>query len=167
MSSSASGLRGLTGASYAVGFLLIVVSVFDFATTILPAAPSDVSWRYGAVGLLSGFTLTPLLGGWIVAFTAASAGHRGVGVAMAALHLVVAVVIVLAVIGFGLDALQVRRATAEEQRALTELSSLKAVVKLLPSAAVAAWLGVAGLKTGRAGASPRSEGPASPVVVGR
>ena len=55
-------LAGLTGAGYFVAFLLISLSLFDFAGTLWPFLPSEASWRYGSVGILSGFLLTPMIG---------------------------------------------------------------------------------------------------------
>ncbi len=139
----------LTGAAYCVGALLIVVSLFDYAVGVWPFAPNQIEWRYGAVGLLAGYTLTPLLGGLILSVAAATAGHRVALRGLGIWHLVVALGLVLLIGSFSLDALQVRRDTDAQSRLVTEVGSARAAVKLLLTAIGAAWLGIAALRQAR------------------
>lgn len=154
----------LTGAAYCVGALLIVVSLFDYAVGVWPFAPGQIEWRYGAVGLLAGYTLTPLLGGLILSVAAATAGHRGTLRGLGIWHLVVALGLVLLIGSFSLDALQVRRDTDAESRLVTEVGSARAAVKLLLTAIGAAWLGITGLRQAR---GPVATGEETPELVVR
>jgi hypothetical protein len=145
----AARLGGLVSGGYCVAVLLILVSLLDYAATVWPFQPAELSWRYGAVGLLSGFTLTPLLGGLVLSTTAGLAGHRAALRAVAVLHLAVALALLLLLIGFSLDVLQVRRDTAPDARLVTEVSSAKAAIKLGLTMAAALWLGVGGIRASR------------------
>lgn len=163
-----SAVRSFAGASYCIGFMLIAISVFDLATTVLPAAPGDVSWRYGTVGLLSGFTLTPLLGGLIVAVTAAVAGHPRVGLLTGVLHVAVALVLLILLMGFTLDTLQVRRGTSDPSaQSLTEMSALKAAFKLVATIVAVGWLGWSGISQSRKANRATSGESSGPVIIGR
>ncbi len=159
-------LGALTGAAYCVGTLLIATSILDFVGTVWPLTLTDVNWRYGAVGLLSGFTLTPLLGGLILALTASLAGHRNALLVIGVLHLAAALVLVLLIGGFTLDTLQVRRAASEQVRSVAEIGAIKAAIKLVFTVVALLWIGVAGLRrpTGRPAASTATSG-ASQLLV--
>ncbi len=163
-SSPEAHLGPLKGAFYCVGALLILISLMDYAGSVLPAQLGNVGWRYGAVGLISSFALTPLLGGVILLGTAALSRQRAVLRAVGLLHLVVAVLLLVAIGSFALDALQVRRGSPPESQRVTEISAIKAGVELALTVVASAWLGLAGLRLSR----PR--GPARPakgnVVVG-
>ena len=60
--SNGGSLKGLSGATYFIALLLVVLPVLDFATNVWPFQPGLAVWRYGSVGLFSGYMLTPLLG---------------------------------------------------------------------------------------------------------
>jgi hypothetical protein len=139
----------LAGGAYCAALLLIVISGLDYAATLWPFQPAELSWRYGAVGLLSSFTLTPLLGGLLLSATAALAGHRRVLRAVAILHLAAAIALLVLLVGFGLDVLQVRRDTAPDARFVTDVGAAKAAIKLGLVTVVALWLGVGGIRASR------------------
>lgn len=157
----------LTSAGYCVGSLLILISAFDFLSTIWPFAPGDVSWRYGAAGFLAGYTLTPLLGGFLLASVAALAGHQGALRLIGLLHLLAAI-LVLAVIGaFGLDALQIQRQTQPDARGFTNANSARAVIKLGLTLVAVAWVGIAGLRQARRLRGATTSRPSELVVGGQ
>jgi hypothetical protein len=158
-------LGALVGATYCVGTLLVVVTLIDFAVTVWPFAPSEVEWRYGAIGLFAGYTLTPVLGGLLLAVAAAVAGHRAALRAIGVVHLVAAVALAFVLAGFTLDVLQVRRQTAPDVQAVTEIGSARAGLKLLLTLATVAWVGLAGLRQGRGGKASADNGV--DLVVGR
>ena len=134
-------LTAYAGPAYLIAALLIGYSAYDYLGSIWPLNVSEVSWRYGSAGILTGFALTPLLGILLAALVATAAGQaralRAVGVASLALGVVFAVV----VLGFGLDALQMRREAPEEARRLFDQGIAKAGIKLLGAAAAWWWLG--------------------------
>ena len=62
MADRRSGEDHIGRALVATGLLMVFVSLLDLGSNLWPFFPSAVEWRYGAVGILSGFTVTPLLG---------------------------------------------------------------------------------------------------------
>jgi hypothetical protein len=145
-----SRLGALAGPAYFVGGLCVLVSILDYAGAVWPAAPADVQWRYGAVGLLSGFTLTPLLGSLVLLATAGLARHRGALRGVGATSMVAAIALLVLLAAFGLDAVQVSRdAASPEQRTVAALGATRAGIKLLATAAALFWLGWAGLRQAR------------------
>jgi cytochrome c biogenesis protein CcdA len=157
---------GLISACYCVGVLLIAISMLDYVATVFPAEVGEPGWRYGAIGLLSGFTLTPLIGGLLLSVAAAVAGHGRTLLALGWLHLLFAVGLVVLLAAFSLDAIQVRRESATEAQTLTEISSLKAAVKLTATLVGLAWIGIAAIRQARV--RPAAARPAADsVLIGR
>lgn len=156
-------LGGFAGPLYYLAVLLVGLSVLDFGATVWPFAPSQIEWRYGAVGILSGYLLTPLLGVMVVLMVSWFSGHRRTTRTAAITSLVVAVILVIAVTGFGLDALEVRRATSEELRRGVEIGAGKAALKLMLAAISLGWLGLAGLRA--TAGSPSAGRSTSPLVM--
>ena len=154
--------RGL----YAVAALLVVISLLDFAGAIWPFLPGDAGWRYGAIGLLSGFLVTPLVGVVLAVLVAVEQRHFAVLKVLGILALAVGVLLLVSIVAFALDAIQVRReAATPELRRLTELSAAKAAFKLLTGTLATIWLG-SGLV--RQPSRPaRLVDEKGPIIVGR
>ncbi len=154
--------RGL----YAVAALLVLISALDFAAAIWPFVPGDAGWRYGAIGLLSGFLVTPLVGVTLAALVAVEQRHTGVLRVLGFLALATGAVLLVGIVAFALDAIQVRRdAATPELRRLTELSAAKAALKLLSGTVATIWLGSGLLR--QPSAPVRSIGEKGPLIVGR
>ncbi|MEO8448385.1 MAG: hypothetical protein ABI647_01270 [Gemmatimonadota bacterium] len=142
-------LTGLTGAGYFVAFLLVALSLFDFALTLWPFQPSDPSWRYGSMGLLSGFLLTPMLGSLLATFIAGFAGHNRTFKTLGILNAIGALILLILLISFALDSIQVRRETSPEAREVFVTGAAKAAMKHLTGIIAFGWLGIATLRAGR------------------
>ena len=141
-------------AFYLVAALLVVTPVMDVLTNVWPLTFGDLRWRYGAVGLLSGFLLTSLLGMALAVLTAVALRHRRVLAVLFALN-VAAAVVLLAVTGlFGLDVLQVRVTVPVASRDLFDVGAVKALFKHGTLVASFAALGVGA----RSSMSQRSAG---------
>lgn len=154
--------RGL----YAVAALLVLVSALDFAAAIWPFVPTDAGWRYGAIGLLSGFLVTPLVGVALVALVAVEQRHTTVLRVLGFLALAVGAALMVNVVAFALDAIQVRRdAATPELGRLTELSAVKAALKLVAGTVATIWMGSGLLRLPGRPARPVDE--KGPVIVGR
>lgn len=153
------------GPVYLIAALLVGFSLLDYFATIWPVNPSEISWRYGSVGILTGFALTPLLGLLLATGAATLSGHRVVLRAIGILGIIVGVLFVLLLLGFTLDVLQIRRDTPAEGRPLFDLGAIKAVVKHLGVALAWAWLGLRGWRQSRiVGGTHDRSGAASLVV---
>lgn len=154
--------RGL----YAVATLLVVISALDFAATIWPFLPSEAGWRYGAIGLLSGFLLTPLVGVVLATLVAVDQRHTVVLRVLGFSALAIGALLLVGIVAFALDAIQVRRdAATAELRRLTELSAAKAAFKILFGTVATIWLGLGLLRQPRPAARLADE--RGPIVVGR
>ena len=154
--------RGL----YAVAALLVVISALDFAGAIWPFLPAEAGWRYGAIGLLSGFLVTPLVGVALAALVAIEQRHDAVLKFLGILAFGAGVVLLVGIAAFALDAVQVRReAASPELRRLTELSAAKAAFKLVAGTIATIWLGNGLLRQPRRATRVRDE--KGPIIVGR
>jgi hypothetical protein len=154
------------GALYFIAALLIGLSLLDFIATIWPFVPSDVRWRYGAIGLSSGFLLTPLLGFALAALLANFAGHRRVLVIVGIVALVLGILLILGVLGFGLDAIQVRREASPGGRRVTEISTIKAGFKLTLGALGLLWIGWGSIRQFRSTKTIAKNEEQPPLVLG-
>jgi hypothetical protein len=155
----------LIGGLYCIAILLVGLSLLDYVATVWPVQLSEPRWRYGAVGLLSGFILTPLIG---VVVAVALAVYRRQFVVLRVVGIVCLVLAALLCIicaGFALDAIQLRRDAAPETRRVGDLGAMKALVKLAAAIVATGWMGLGAVRQGRGRESSREE--PSPIVVGR
>jgi chromate transport protein ChrA len=146
-----------------VALLLIAITKMDFLTNVWPLRFGDVQWRYGSVGLLAGFLLTPLLGIVFAMVAAAILEHRVVLRAISILDLATAVVLLLTIPVFALDVLQLRGGVAVEARTMFDMGVVKAVIKHLTIAVAFGWLGWAGLKATKGSGKKRRK--TAPLVT--
>ena len=159
-------LKSLAWPTYFVAFLLVATPALDFLTNIWPLHLSNVQWRYGSVGLLAGFLLTPLFGIMFALGAALVLRHRLVLRVVSYLNLVSAVLILVLVGLFALDVLEVRATVPEEARAMFRTGAAKAAVKYVTMAGALGWLGIAGVRAtrswvtiSRTGGKPSSDVP--------
>ncbi len=164
-SDSSPRLAPLTGPIYLTALLLIVVSFADYFSAVWPFRLGEVSWRYGAVGLFSGFMLTPLLGFMVAIGFATMRGHRGIAAAVSIASVILAVGLALGLVTFSLDALQVRREVAVEAKGVVDAGIAKAALKHLAAIAGFGAAGIGGLRATRR-VKPVS-GTDRELVVGR
>lgn len=153
------GAGTYAGPAYLIAGLMIAYSAIDYLGAVWPFVPSDVGWRYGSAGTLTGFALTPLLGMLIILVVATATGQRRVLRVAAMVSLGLAAAYVLILLGFGLDALQLRREAPAESRRLFDQGVVKAIAKHLGATAAWGWLGLRGSRTvGRLKRAPSEAG---------
>lgn len=157
-------LDRLAGPVYFVGALFIATPIFDFVMNVWPPAPGTAEWRYGAIGLFSGFTLSPLLGSALIAWVALVRGDRRTQTLMAVLNLATAVILLPLCIDFILDVVQLRSHIADRPDARWSYygGAAKSLIKYLTIMAALAWLGWTGWRS-----RPSAQGGADPIVVRR
>jgi hypothetical protein len=130
--------EALAGPLYLVAGLLVVMPLMDFAMSIGPAQFASVQWRFASVGLLSGYTLMPLLGLALALGLAGLTRQRAAQRVLIVLCLTLAVVMLLIAVGFLLDVMQVRATVPAEGRPAFQSASTRALVKHL-LAVIAFW----------------------------
>ena len=141
-------LASLDGPAYCVAALLVFSQLGDFVSVVWPWRVAALDWRFASSGLLSGFLLTPLLGALIAIGIAAARGSsrllRLFGIATLGAGGICAVVL----LGFMLDAVQLRSSIPEEQRRSFMDASVKAFLKYVMACAASCWLGLRAYRLG-------------------
>jgi hypothetical protein len=164
-------LRGFGVLLYAAGFLLAIGAVADWVAGAWPPRLAVAEWRFAAFGLFS--TAVPalvlasvlaLVGGWV----------RGSGTALCTIALmlvVAALVLLVGLVGFGLDLIQVLAQVAPDRREPTLLRAAAAALKsglgtlALLTGALFGWRGGSVIRQAARATGRRSE--PRPLVVGQ
>jgi hypothetical protein len=135
--------------AYGLATLLVLVPILDVLLQVWPLDPTEASWRFGAIGILSRSLLTPLLGLLLAMGTAAAAGHRPALRLTGALSGLLAFGLIGVGAVFALDGLELRAVVAPgEPRGRFDRTAFQASVKLglfillALAYAIFAWLGV-------------------------
>jgi len=160
-------LEALSGPLYFLALLLICTPLVDILANIWPLNFGDVAWRYGAVGMFSGFVLTPLLGVALACWIAVSLGHYLLQRVLGWLSLISAVVLFVAAAGFSLDVVQLRHTvpTNPPQAMWTfEIGAAKALLKHVTAALSLVWFAVA-MRRALRDAQGVIHRPAAPLVA--
>lgn len=134
--------EALAGPLYAVAALLIVVPLVDFVLSVPAPELSNIQWRFAAVGLLSGYTLTPILGLAMAFVIAAFLKQYAIQRLLLAACLSIAAILIVLAAGFLLDALQLRGSVPEDGRAAFNSAWKRAIIKLALSALAPAYMGL-------------------------
>ncbi len=146
-------IRGI----YLFGFALMLTAVIDLFSTVWPLRPTEMTWRYGFIGLAAGYVQTPTLGLLLIAGAAMWTGNttllRLVGVA----SLVVALLLLVFMGVFVPDVLQIRQLRPPETRSTMLYGAIFQEIKYFVAACVLILLGQGALKTARQGAADRAQ----------
>jgi hypothetical protein len=153
-------LKAFAWPAYFVAALLVVTPLVDLVANVWPPRPGAVEWRFGTLGLLSGFLLTPLLGMVLATAAAALLEQRGAQRVLALLDLTGAALLLLVGATLSLDWLQMRASIDPATRPAIDIGSGKSIAKHVGVAIALAWLGVVGWRASRPSAHPRSHQPA-------
>lgn len=129
-----------------VAFLLVATPLLDYLTNITPWLPGNVDWRYGVVGLLSGFLLTPLLGMVLASLLAVLVNRRGPRMIVGWLDVAGGAALLLLVPLFLLDFLQIRAGVPPAEMPTFQLAGVKAMLKHITAGLAFLWLGYATLR---------------------
>ena len=154
----------ISRATYGLAFLLIVLPIGDFLANAWPINPSLVSWRYGSLGLLSGYTLTPVLGSAMACLLALKLEHLRVLKIFSWINLTAGVLLLILAGVFLLDGLQVRSTVPVDERTFFEVGIAKALVKHLLVGASVVWFGLAGRRAAAQNGGGRSKSNAHIIV---
>jgi hypothetical protein len=162
-------LRRVVAPAYLLAAILIVFTVLDLTQSVWPVRIGDVQWRVLSIGLLSRLLIPPLLA-LVVAYAAALVGeHKGTLRALAVLDGVLAVVLLVGLAFYSLDALELRaRLTQANQN--YDIGIALSFVKYLLSFLILAWLTVSQWRAGsamRRGGRRGAPEPGANVVFSR
>jgi hypothetical protein len=145
--------------------VLVVHQLAEVMISITPMRLDDVTWRYGATGLLIGSTSTVAIGLGLMLLISALLDNRMAARWLGILAMLFAVMVGVAILSFGLDALQVRRMIREDAKPSFDdagLKSMMAAILFVPTMLWAGWQGVRYAKG--AGEKRATDGP--PIVIG-
>lgn len=153
-------------AIYFVAVLMILLPPLDVILSLQQYAWASARWRFGAVGLVSGAMLLPITGLLLASLTAVTAGqrlmHRIVLLAVA----VLALGLVLTMVLFGLDAIQVRREANPEVLRLFDIAVVKTLLMQAMQIVAVGLIARSALRAGRSLGSARSAERTPELVAG-
>jgi hypothetical protein len=133
--------EALSGPLYLVAMVLVAIPLLDFLLSVPAVNLASVQWRFAAVGLLSGYTLTPILGislGFVIASVLKQ--HR-VQVALVILCLTIGILLLVMCVGFLFDSLQLRFSIPSDGRVAFNSAWRRALLKHVLSAIALLYLG--------------------------
>jgi hypothetical protein len=133
--------EALSGPLYVVAIVLVVIPTIDFVLSVPEVNFGSVQWRFAAAGLLSGYTLTPILGISLAFVIASVLKHHGVQRALVIFCLTIGVSLLVMCVGFVFDALQLRALIPNDGRAAFNSAWHRAVWKHTLAAVALLYLG--------------------------
>jgi len=133
--------------AYLFLLFLFVWPVVDLWATAWPPRVGNLEWRYGFLGLMTSYWPTPLLATVLSMGLAFVLGHRKTFRGLSILCLLWALFVVIVLILFPLDAIQIRSATPEENRGILQVSAVLSELKHLTTFVILTFLGWGGWKT--------------------
>jgi hypothetical protein len=159
--------RAAVWAAYLIIGLMLFMPQLEAVFTLVPARFGETSWRFGAVGTVSGMLIQNafvLLAVGVIAF---ALGHRKVLRTLAVVALLAGLVTTLISGMFTLDALELRNAVRPEARRAFDFSTIMAVIKMVTIGPTVFLLGVAAWITSRRAPFEKraGEATASPLLV--
>lgn len=158
-------LRRLAWGAYGVAFLMIAIPLLDSLLGVWPLRVGEVTWRFGAVGLFSRAVMTPVFGLLLALATAIYMEHRVTTRILSILGFAGALLALVAIGFFTLDALQTRASVRPEAAGAFDTASAVAVVKYLLGLVVTTALAVGGWKASRKSTGRESAGETGSVLV--
>jgi len=126
---------------YLFGIALILHAVIDLSTTVWPVRVSEITWRYGFLGLGAGYLQTPILGLLFIGGTALWTGNLGLARGVGTLLLATSVILLASVGLFMLDVVQVRQLRPAEAQTAVLYGGLFQAVKYVLAALIVAAMG--------------------------
>ena len=101
-------MRHIAWPAYLVAFFLVGAPLLDLAVSIWPLHPRTLMWRWGSWALLSKALLVPVLGSLLAVTAASLLDHWRMQLALAVLNGLAAVLLLVGIALFVLDAVQLR-----------------------------------------------------------
>ena len=144
----------MIAAAYPLALLLVLMPLASVAITVSPLRFGEVTWRYGAFGIIMQSTTLPVLGVALVCIAAYLLGHHLVLRIVAALALVLGALLATGVALFALDALRTRPMVQPDAMAQFRAKTAWALLTATLTALVLAWIGIGGWRARVPGDTP-------------
>lgn len=158
--------RPLAWCLHALGLLLFLAPLLDLAAGVGSVNPGEVPWRFGAVGLLSGALVLPMVGIGLILIASVVLEQFGLTRTIGVIAILILLGILGLIISFGLDSLQVRAQLRQEAKRAFDLATIKAVATYLLEAFVLVVVARNALAAARIGRSrPRARRDGGTLVV--
>jgi hypothetical protein len=120
--------RTLVGVLVPVALLLIASPAADLVAALLPMRPGEVSWRFGAYGLITNSLITPILGLAIILVVSEHLEWTRSMTVTAAVCAVLALILFAGFALFVLDYIQLRQAVGRAARGPYDAAAFKAML---------------------------------------
>jgi hypothetical protein len=150
---------GLTWGLYAFAVVLVTSPLIDLLSTAWPLRATDLSWRYGFLGLGAGYLHTSIIGVVIAIAVAYVQDHVGALRVLGALSLVVAVALLPVLALWPMDVLQMRDLRAPEVQRGVVIGGVIQEIKYLGACIVLTLLGLGCMQLASAPRAARREAP--------
>jgi hypothetical protein len=131
----------LAGPLYLLAGMLVFVPLVDFILTVPPAEWTNVRWRFDAVGLLSGYTLMPVLGFAVALVVSAIRKQYSLQRGLVIGCLTMAAIILVLSIAFLQDMADARAYVTSDAMPAFSSATTRAIIKLLLTSISLAYLG--------------------------
>ncbi len=138
--------------------MLIGIPAFDAAMSVAPFRFGDPHWRFGAAGLLSNAMMIPAAGVLILLTAATAFDHRRTLRTTGLLSWIVAVLAVLMLGLFALDAVQTRADARPGLWLSFRVAAITAAGKMIIGAIAFSAFGMAGWRGGKPSRSSKTRG---------
>ncbi len=142
-----SSYQPLAKALYPMGPLLALASLADPIVRILPFQPGNMTWRFGAVGLVSEGVIGLVFGLACTMGIAALLDHRRTARVLSVIALLVGVVLAVVLAFVLLDALQLRADVQPQLKHAFDVSVAKAALMIAVAFPLPLAMGIAGWRT--------------------
>jgi hypothetical protein len=154
---------------YLLALVLLAQPLIETAAATWPLRPGLVGWRFAFTGIFYTMLPTTMVALLIAAGAAYLLGHRLVLRTVAVACVLLAGIIVLLTVSFGLDALQMRKLVRAEALDGFDAASLKAVLTAGFAVIACVSLSIGGFRVTRRSAAEahRRRNPGEGLVIGR
>jgi hypothetical protein len=132
---------------YVFGVLLFFWPFADLVSNALPIQLGNLHWRYGFGGLLAAYLNTPILGLVLLMALAYWLGHARTLRFLSVFELLMAVGLLVVIVVFALDMVQVRASRPEAARGAVLAGGAIAIAKHFTAALVLFLVGIGGWRT--------------------
>jgi hypothetical protein len=138
--------RQLSAPAYLTALTLVLLPLVDGFLQVLPIRVHDPRWRFGTFGLMSNALMIPLLGLFVALAAAVAFDHRRFQRVLGVVAFVTALVVLVLLAVFGLDALQVRSQIKPPAQFAFNVAGIMATAKSLLAIVGLVAVGVAGFR---------------------